>query len=49
MRFIPIALWLFHFFVHPSGPRLDAPRWVKESYQWSGHDFGLGGEEFVSG
>ena len=39
----------FHFFVHPSGPRLAAPRWVKASYRWSGYDFGLGGEEFGSG
>ena len=26
------ALWLFSYFVHPSGPRLAAPRWVKGSY-----------------
>ena len=31
--------------VHPSGPRLAAPRWVKASYRWSGYDFRLGGEE----
>jgi hypothetical protein len=45
-------LWLcgdFLVSVHPSGPRLAAPRWVKASYQWSGFDLGLGGEEFGSG
>jgi len=39
----------FIFFVHPRGPRLADPRWVKASYRWSGYDFGLGGEEFGSG
>ena len=48
LRF-PLLCGFFHFFVHPSGPRLAAPRWVKESYRWSGYDFGLGGEEFDSG
>jgi len=48
LRF-PLLCGFFHFFVHPSGPRLAAPRWVKASYRWSGCDFGLGGEEFGSG
>ena len=48
LRF-PLLCGFFHFFVYPSGPRLAAPRWVKASYRWSGHDFGLGGEEFGSG
>ena len=46
---IPLLCGFFHFFVHPSGPRLAAPRWVKASYRWSGYDFRLGGEEFGSG
>ena len=46
---IPLLCSFFHFFVHPSGPRLAAPRWVKASYRWSGYDLGLGGEEFGSG
>jgi len=45
----PLLCGYFHLFVYPSGPRLAAPRWVKESYRWSGYDFGLGGEEFGSG
>jgi len=48
LRF-PLLCGFFHFFVHPSGPRLAAPRWMKASYRWSGYDFGLGGEEFGSG
>ena len=48
LRF-PLLCGFFHFIVHPSGPRLAAPRWVKASYRWSGYDFGLGGEEFGSG
>ena len=48
LRF-PLLCGFFHFFVHPSGPRLAAPRWVKASYRWSGYDFGLGEEEFGSG
>ena len=48
LRF-PLLCGFFHFFFHPSGPRLAAPRWVKASYRWSGYDFGLGGEEFGSG
>ena len=43
------VLWLFLVAVHPSRPRLAAPRWVKASYRWSGFDLGLGGEEFGSG
>jgi hypothetical protein len=30
LRF-PLLCGFFHFFVHPSGPRLAAPRWVKVS------------------
>jgi len=48
LRF-PLLYGFFHFFVHPSGPRLAAPRWVRASYRWSEYDFGLGGEEFGSG
>ena len=48
LRF-PLLYGFFHFCVHPSGPRLAAPRWVKASYRWSGYDFGLGREEFGSG
>jgi len=48
LRF-PLLCRFFHFFVHPSGPRLAAPRWVKASYRWSGYDYGIGGEEFDSG
>jgi len=48
-RNFPLLCGFFHFIVHPSGPRLAAPRWVKASYRWSGYDFGLGGEEFCSG
>jgi len=48
LRF-PQLCGFFHFIVHPSGPRLAAPRWVKASYRWSGCDSGLGGEEFGSG
>ena len=48
LRF-PLLRGIFHFIVHPSGPRLAAYRWVKASYRWSGYDFGLGGEEFGSG
>jgi len=48
LRF-PLLCGFFHFIVHPSGPRLAAPRWVKVSYRWSGYGFGLGGEEFGSG
>jgi len=44
LRF-PLLCGFFHFIVHPSGPRLAAPRWVKASYRWSGYDFRLGGEE----
>ena len=40
LRF-PLLCRFFHFFVHPSGPRLAAPRWVKASYRWSGFDLGL--------
>ena len=48
LRF-PLLCGFFQFFIHPSGPRLAAPRWVKASFRWSGYDFGLGGEEFGSG
>jgi len=48
LRF-PLLCGFFHFVVHLIGPRLAAPRWVKESYRWNGHGFGLGGEEFGSG
>ena len=48
LRF-PLLYGFFHFIVHPSGPGLAAPRWVKASYRWSGYDSGLGGEEFGSG
>ena len=48
LRF-PLLFCFFHFFIHPSGPWLAAPWWVKESHRWSGHDSGLGGEEFGSG
>ena len=48
LRF-PLLCGFFHFIVHPSGPWLAAPRWVKASYRWSGYDSGLGGEEFGSG
>jgi len=47
LRF-PLLCGFFHFFVHPSGPRLAAPRWVKASYRWSGYDFGREEEEFGS-
>jgi hypothetical protein len=48
-RGVRVLCSFFHFFVHPSGPRLAASRWVKASFRWSGYDFGLGGEEFGSG
>ena len=48
LRF-PLLCGFFHFFIHSSGPWLAAPRLVKESYRYSGFDFGLGGEEFGSG
>jgi len=32
LRF-PLLCGFFHFIVHPSGPRLAAYRWVKESYR----------------
>ena len=45
---IPLLCSFFHFFVHPTGPRPAAPRWVKASYRWIGYDYGLGGEEIGS-
>ena len=48
LRF-PLLCGFFPFFIHPSGPWLAAPWWVKASYRWSGYDSGLGGEEFGSG
>ena len=48
LRF-PLLCGFFHFIVHPSGPWLAAPRWVKASYRWSGYDSGIGGEEFGPG
>ena len=48
LRF-PLLCGFFHFFIHPSGPWLEAPRWVKASYRGNGYDSGLGGVEFGSG
>jgi len=45
----PLLCGFFHFFIHPSGPWLAAPRWVKATYRWSWYGPGLGGEEFGSG
>jgi len=45
----PLLCGFFQFFIHPSGPWLAAPRWVRAPYRWSGYDSGLGGEEFGSG
>jgi len=48
LRF-PLLCGFFHFILHPSGPRLAAPRWVKASYRWRGYEFGLGEVKFGSG
>ena len=37
----PLLCGFFHFFVHPSGHWLAAPRWVKASYRWRVYDFGF--------